>query len=293
MAWTRVASGDLVRADDINDIQKALDGTVGKAQIMSFTQVDDAASYALNVQNKDSTNSRIARFLNSAGTVVLGIVKEAVNVSKQIVSTVATGTAPFSVASTTLVSNLNADLLDGNHASAFALSGTGVTGGNSHDHVGGDGAAIGPGGLATGAVTAGTIANGAVDATARLANDIVDDTKVGNRVPAIPWRYGGGASWPTAGTTGYQVSNVRMQCGVTTVTISAGQQDGTQAITLTAPFGATPIVLASLQSTNGAEDLVMWSAYAGSAGSVTLQAYRAGTTGEATVTMAWLAIGPE
>jgi len=293
MAWTRVASGDLVRADDINDIQKALDGTVGKAQIMSFTQVDDSASYALNVQNKDSTNSRIARFLNSAGTVVLGIVKEAVNVSKQIVSTVATGTAPFSVASTTLVSNLNADLLDGNHASAFALSGTGVTGGNSHDHVGGDGAAIGPGGLATGAVTAGTIANGAVDATARLANDIVDDTKVGNRVPAIPWRYGGGASWPTAGTTGYAVSNVRMQCGVATVTISAGQQDGTLAIMLTAPFGATPIVLASLQSTNGAEDLVMWSAYAGSAASVTLQAYRAGTSGEATVTMAWLAIGQE
>jgi len=149
--------------------------------------------------------------------------------------------------------------------------------------VGGDGAAIPAGGLA----------NGAVDATARLANDIVDDSKIGNRVPAIPWRYGGGASWPTAGTTGYAVSNVRMQCGVATVTISAGQQDGTLAIMLTAPFGATPIVLASLQSTNGAEDLVMWSAYAGSAASVTLQAYRAGTSGEATVTMAWLAIGQE
>lgn len=38
-------------------------------------------------------------------------------------STVATGTAPLTVSSTTLVSNLNADLLDGNHASAFALSG--------------------------------------------------------------------------------------------------------------------------------------------------------------------------
>lgn len=37
-------------------------------------------------------------------------------------STVATGTAPLTVTSTTLVSNLNADLLDGNHASAFLTS---------------------------------------------------------------------------------------------------------------------------------------------------------------------------
>lgn len=37
-------------------------------------------------------------------------------------SDVATGTAPFTIASTTAVSNLNADLLDGNHASAFATA---------------------------------------------------------------------------------------------------------------------------------------------------------------------------
>lgn len=37
-------------------------------------------------------------------------------------STAATGTSPLTVASTTLVSNLNADLLDGNHASAFYLA---------------------------------------------------------------------------------------------------------------------------------------------------------------------------
>lgn len=40
----------------------------------------------------------------------------------RFISDVATGTAPFTVASTTLVSNLNADLLDGNEASAFATS---------------------------------------------------------------------------------------------------------------------------------------------------------------------------
>lgn len=36
-------------------------------------------------------------------------------------STIATGTAPLQVTSTTAVTNLNADLLDGNHASAFGL----------------------------------------------------------------------------------------------------------------------------------------------------------------------------
>ena len=39
-----------------------------------------------------------------------------------ITSTVVTGTAPLTIASTTLVTNLNADLLDGNHASAFYLA---------------------------------------------------------------------------------------------------------------------------------------------------------------------------
>lgn len=39
----------------------------------------------------------------------------------QLESTLAIGTAPLVVTSTTLVSNLNADLLDGNEASAFAL----------------------------------------------------------------------------------------------------------------------------------------------------------------------------
>ena len=55
--------------------------------------------------------------------------------TSQLASTVATGTAPFSVASTTKVTNLNADLLDGLSSADFALStrtltaGTGLTGG--------------------------------------------------------------------------------------------------------------------------------------------------------------------
>lgn len=40
----------------------------------------------------------------------------------QITSTVATGTAPFVIASTTVSANLNADMVDGQHAAAFATA---------------------------------------------------------------------------------------------------------------------------------------------------------------------------
>ena len=50
-----------------------------------------------------------------------------ISASSQISSSLATGTAPFSIASTTVVSNLNADLLDGKHAPAGAIVGTSDT----------------------------------------------------------------------------------------------------------------------------------------------------------------------
>ena len=63
----------------------------------------------------------------------------AIRLTGQLISTVAGGTAPLVVASNGLVTNLNADLLDGQHASAFASSshthqtltaGTGLSGGS-------------------------------------------------------------------------------------------------------------------------------------------------------------------
>ena len=50
-----------------------------------------------------------------------------ISASSQITSTLTTGTAPFSIASTTVVSNLNADLLDGKHAPAGDIIGTSDT----------------------------------------------------------------------------------------------------------------------------------------------------------------------
>lgn len=48
--------------------------------------------------------------------------------ASRLISNVADGTAPLTVTSTTLVTNLNADRLDGYHASAFMLAGSGGTG---------------------------------------------------------------------------------------------------------------------------------------------------------------------
>jgi hypothetical protein len=62
-------------------------------------------------------------------------------------SDVAAPAAPLTIASNVMVANLNADLLDGNHAAAFAVAAAGVTNGDSHDHSGGDGAQIDHGGL--------------------------------------------------------------------------------------------------------------------------------------------------
>lgn len=41
--------------------------------------------------------------------------------SSRFASTVATGTAPMAISSTTVVTNLNADMVDGKHASDFAI----------------------------------------------------------------------------------------------------------------------------------------------------------------------------
>lgn len=61
-------------------------------------------------------------------------------------SDITTGTAPFTVASTTAVTNLNADLLDGQHGAYYAASATGVTSSaNLVDNsiIRGDGGALG------------------------------------------------------------------------------------------------------------------------------------------------------
>lgn len=87
-------------------------------------------------------------------------------------------------------------------------------------------------------------------ATAGIANDAIDDTKVGNRVPQLPRRQGGNSTnWNTAGTTDYTPGMVKMQLGVypRAISIPAGTTVG-ERITFPQAFGAAPIVFVSLQS---------------------------------------------
>lgn len=81
----------------------------------------------LNSQTATTLNA-IPKFADTAGQLV-GSQKLSINASDQLVSTVSTGTAPFSVASNTVVTNLNADLLDGKHYSDITsyVGASGVT----------------------------------------------------------------------------------------------------------------------------------------------------------------------
>lgn len=105
----------------------------------------------------------------------------------------ASAQAPFTIGANAqgwLVTGLDADLLDGNHASAFATSGhdhaatyapiaKGVTNGDSHDHVDGDGAAI-P--LASGVSGTLPIANGGTgQTTANAALNAFVPAQTGNK----------------------------------------------------------------------------------------------------------------
>lgn len=115
-------------------------GSVANMRLGSGFGVDDTT-----LQVVDGVASVKASYVKADGTVPLtgnwdvGAYKVTAN---QLESDVAAGTAPLVVASDTVVPNLNASKLEGNAASAFAVAAKGVTGGDSHDHSGGDGAAI-------------------------------------------------------------------------------------------------------------------------------------------------------
>jgi len=76
-----------------------------------FSRVDGSESSLFDIEVK-SNGSDITYRCNPDGRFQ----------SRRFWSTVATGTAPLQITSTTLNTNLNADLLDGMHASEFALS---------------------------------------------------------------------------------------------------------------------------------------------------------------------------
>lgn len=121
---------------------------------------------------------------------------------------------------------------------------------------------------------ANSLASSAVT-TAKVANDAIDDTKVGNRVPQFYRRQGGDAtSWVPPGTTNRTPGAVRMQAGVI-------HGVGTVSVTFPVAFSAAPIVV-----------LTGWDNVVVVLSSVTNTGFGI-SIGAPGMAVNWLAIGPE
>jgi hypothetical protein len=111
----QIANGEIIDADDLKDnfnqLINLLNGTSSNKE--AVTKLSDPAVAPLTLNQ-----------LNASGPVQLwqlnSVDKAKINNLAQFESLLATGTAPFVVASTTKVTNLNADLLDDLSSAAFA-----------------------------------------------------------------------------------------------------------------------------------------------------------------------------
>lgn len=94
------------------------DGTVGLFISKGVLKLD-GKSVAL-AQNYYTKTESDERYVNVTGDTMTGplIVKAAIT-GTQLISTIATGTSPLKVTSTTVVTSLNSDLLDGLHETSF------------------------------------------------------------------------------------------------------------------------------------------------------------------------------
>lgn len=93
-------------------------GTVGLFISKGVLKLDGkSVALAENYYTKTESDER---YVNVTGDTMTGplIVKAAIT-GTQLISTIATGTSPLKVTSTTVVTNLNSDLLDGSHETSF------------------------------------------------------------------------------------------------------------------------------------------------------------------------------
>jgi len=138
-----------------------------------------------------------------------------------------------------------------------------------------------------GQLTAGMFPAGVV-ATAALADNSVDDTKVGNRVPQF-WRRKGGnaANWATAGTSDQTPGAVRMQAGAQACSVV-----GIGSVNFTTAFSGTPLVFVTPIGTSSTDQLFAWVHTIGTGSfSCTIVDETGAVVGVRD--FHWLAIGPE
>lgn len=139
----------------------------------------------------------------------------------QLISTTATGTTPLTIASTTLVSNLNADLLDGQHASAFspvagsssiATVGTITSGTWNGSTLGVQYGGTGAQTLTNGGYLKGTGTAAITSQTGIPAGDITSGTIGISRLPVTAYATGQGGQLTVSSTTPTTVAS----CSITT-----------------------------------------------------------------------------
>jgi hypothetical protein len=122
--------------------------------------------------------------------------------------------------------------------------------------------------------------------TAKLANDSVDDTKVGNRVPQFYRRQGGsGTDWSTQGTSSQTPGAVRMQGGV--ARFAGPGAAGNVNVTFPVAFSQPPLVFITPRAEG-----VMVAATNVTASGFTIDSYSEFDV-FSNLDFNWLAIGPE
>lgn len=186
------SNGGAAKVDD--SIIKQSGSTISVAGSETVTSNINAGGNVNATGNLSGANVSTGGNVSAAGNVTGGVVS-----ATQLVSTVAQGTAPLQVTSTTEVSNLNAGLLGGFSASAFQPAGSyAVLGTNM---VFGYQTVVTNGGQAT----LMTIPN--------LGTVLVDCDSSLSRIAFFPavsgslWFVNGGATGFTSGTAGTQLSN--------------------------------------------------------------------------------------
>jgi hypothetical protein len=125
---------------------------------------------------------------------------------------------------------------------ASAVAAQLVTGGDSHDHIGGDGAQLGTNALADGAVT-----------NYKLADNSVNWEKISQSVPILRQRISTGqANWSGAGSTmyTYNTAGVAIQIGMAWVNIAASAYSGTYAVTFPSAYFNIPFIMVGAPFSN-------------------------------------------
>lgn len=245
------SSGSWTRTSDFTGNRAAVDGTMvlvrlGTASALSIYELSCATSPA-NIGTTSLTFNLVSVVVGNAGSFTT------LTASGQITSSIATGTAPLVIASTTKVANLNVDLLDGTDWNAPGTIGGGTPGPATFTTVTATGAIVGATTgkigttLSVGNATPSASGSGvSFPATQAPSTDVntLDDYEEGTWTPSI----GGSATYTTQTGTYTKVGRAVTILGILTIN-AIGTGSLTQVSGL--PFAAataTPLAIGTFSS---------------------------------------------